>query len=126
MKKAITFLLLVTAASLVAMNSANALELYNWAFNVDGVVYLSPNLYSPPDPGQLPTSVDSTDFDWRQGLGAISITYSTGTQGDYFVGAFFDSEMDEDINTYYNEYGSVSGSPGAHQTWEYHLADYLR
>ena len=117
MKKTIIFLL-ITTASLMPLNSASALELYNWALNLNGAIYTAPGLYSPPDPGQLPAYVDSTAFDWSQGIGAVTITYSARAAGAYFVGSFFDSEMDEDINTYYNEYGAVSGSPVANQSWE--------
>ncbi len=111
-------LVLVVMVLLMPFNSANALELYNWALNLNGSIYSAPGNYSPPDPGQLPTYIDDTAFDWSQGLGTISINYNTGIAGDYFVGSFFDHEIDQAINTYFNEYGAVYGSPSGNQSWE--------
>jgi hypothetical protein len=81
-------------------------------------MYSAPGSYSAPDVGQLPVFIDDTAFDWTMGLGTISVDYNPGVAGDYFIGAFFDHEIDEATNTFFNEVGNVSGSPEAGQSWE--------
>jgi hypothetical protein len=108
----------ILVAMFAPLNSASAIELYNWAFNIDGTIYLAPDVFSPPDPGQLPAGIDDTGFDWIEGTGMLSISYGTGTAGDCYIGAFFDHEMDEPINTFFNEYGDAVGAPAANQDWE--------
>lgn len=50
------------------------------------------------------------------GLGSVSVAVSGA--GAHFVGLYVDYEIDEEINTFFNEYGSTSGTAGAGQTWE--------
>ena len=104
------------------MASAVTVDLYDWAFNIDGTVYSSPATYSPPNPGQLPVSINDGGFSFSNvqgsggGLGTIILTL--GTPGTHNVVAFFDHEIDEAINTYFNEYGATNGPPGIGQSWE--------
>lgn len=101
---------------------AALVDLFDWAFNIDGVVYSAPDVYSPPDSGQLPGSINTSLFNFSNGygsgggLGQITITL-TGA-GSHSVIAFFDHEIDESENTYYNEFGMVVGAPAAGQSWE--------
>ncbi|NWG13788.1 MAG: PEP-CTERM sorting domain-containing protein [Acidobacteria bacterium] len=60
--------------------------------------------------------IDLSGFDAVTGLGIITITLSTA--GPNTVLAFFDHEIDEETNTFFNEYGSTSGTPAAGQSWE--------
>jgi hypothetical protein len=68
--------------------------------------------------GTFPSNVDATGFDFISGLGTLTIDFAPGTGGSFFLGAFFDHEIDESINTYFNEFGESSGSPAAGQSWE--------
>jgi hypothetical protein len=81
-------------------------------------MYSAQGSYSAPDAGQLPVFIDDTAFDWTMGLGTLTVDYNPGVAGDYFIGAFFDHEIDEATNTFFNEVGNVSGSPEAGQSWE--------
>ena len=92
-------------ATLLAGGSANAVtvNLFEYGINVDG------------DYTTLP-GVNLAGFDTVTGLGTISIT--VGGVGAHSVLGFFDHEIDEASNTFFNEYGGTSGSPAAGQSWE--------
>lgn len=85
--------------------SARAVLLYDWVFNIDGTVYDS--YYWDPNPAT--GSLDN-------GLGALSLEI-TGAGAHNVIG-YFDFEVDQNTNTYYNEYGLATGAPGAGQSWE--------
>jgi hypothetical protein len=89
--------------------AATEITLFDWAFNLDGAIYT-------PPPGGLPANVNAAAFDFATGLGTITITISGA--GSHSVIAFFDHEIDELVNTFFNELGSVAGVPGAGQSWE--------
>lgn len=87
-------------ATLLLSSQANAVvnvNLFDCATNVDGSVGVT-------------------------GCGALSpfgtLSLSVTGAGNHFVGAFFDYEVDEAVNTFFNESGSESGSAVAGQTWE--------
>jgi hypothetical protein len=85
--------------------------LYDWAFNVDGnVCYM--------EDSSTVTGLDDSLFNYTTGLGTLGITYDPAVAGDYYLLSFFDHEIDETINTYFNEYGDTSGAPAAGQSWE--------
>ena len=84
--------------------------LFEYAFNLDGTV-------SDPTSGDaVPGAVDLSGFDTGTGLGTISVSLSGA--GSRYVAVFVDHEIDEDINTYYNEYGASSGTAAAGESWE--------
>lgn len=85
--------------------STHAVLLNDWVFNIDGTI--SENLYGDP----IPTTGTLDD-----GLGALSLEI-TGAGAHNVIG-FFDFEVDQNSNTYFNEYGLVTGSPAAGQSWE--------
>ncbi len=85
--------------------SAHGVLLVDWIFNVDNQI--SDNVYGDPMPA------DSTLDD---GLGTMSLEV-TGA-GVHNVIGFFDYEILQAANTYYNEYGETTGTPGAGQSWE--------
>ena len=91
---------------LSASASAATIELFDWAFYVDGIPYEDVNENSMPTIGTL-----SDD-----GLGTL--TWSTSGLGDHTFLAFFDHEIDADTNGYDNEYGMAYGSPVEGQSWE--------
>lgn len=101
---------LVTLIALVLSCAPAALAdigLFEWGFNVNGVIYA----------GAAP-GVNSAGFDTTTGLGVLWLTFAPGAPGSYFVIAFFDHEIDESDNTFFNELGSTGGSPAAGQSWE--------
>lgn len=116
MKKLIlSFLAFLTALVFAQMGSAATISLYDYAFNIDGAV--SEAYDGDPIPG------DSSGFNATTGLGTISITVSGA--GDHYVGAFFDHEIDEAINTFFNEFGSIDSTSASIQTWEIDEPGYL-
>jgi len=85
---------------------ADPIDLFDWAFNVNGTIYSKSG-----DNNILPSSFDDSRFDWSTGLGTLSINYNPGTVGDQLFLAFFDQEISEKSNTFFNEYGIVNGLP---------------
>lgn len=94
----------------VGVVEAATIGLFEYGFNIDGVV----NVPSQGDP--VPAEVDMSFFDTITGLGAISIDM-TGA-GAHTFDAFFDHEIDEAINTFFNETGAATGIVAAGQSWE--------
>jgi hypothetical protein len=101
--------------------SAATINLYGYAFNVDGTVY--DVLYADPInvpggtiTGTLPGGINQDGLNKTNGIGTISFT--TSGAGAHSFLAFFDHEMVEEQNTYFNEYGAVNGTQGAVQSWE--------
>ena len=64
-------------------------------------------------------SETGTGFDWTTGLGTLKWTSPVATilEENVFI-AFFDHEIDEATNTFFNETGSTSGSLATGQSWE--------
>lgn len=115
-----------TLAALVAVaapaRAAPLIDLYDWGFNLDGTTYLAPDAYSRPDPGQLPSNINVSAFDFSDGQGdgggLGTVTFTLTTTGSHYVSAFFDHEIDEPDNGYTNENGAAHGSPGTDQSWQ--------
>ncbi len=80
-------------------------SLEDWAFNIDGVV--SENFFGDP----LPTTGSLVD-----GLGTLSLSLTGG--GARNVIGFFDFEIFEDFNTFFNESGAATGTLAVGQSWE--------
>ncbi len=100
--------LAILGASLVATDARGAVVgLFDYAFNIDGVVTANP---------AVPAAVDDSAFSYLTGLGTISL--SLATPGNHFVGLFVDHEIDEALNTFFNEYGSSVGVAPAGLSWE--------
>ena len=89
-------------------SQAAVMSLFDYAYNIDGVLTSAPN---PTPPG-----VNGAGFNYSTGLGTI--TYSFNTPGSHFAGLFVDIEIDEATNTFFNEYGTPVGAPVAGQSWE--------
>jgi len=104
-------LLLGTVLPLAALPAqAATVDLFDWAVNVDST-FAEPPLGDP-----IPAGVNTGAFDDVTGLGQLRISV-TGA-GAHYVGAFFDHEIDETINTFFNETGAANDTPAAHQSWE--------
>ena len=91
----------------VSTTANAAVALFDFGFNIDG----STTFGGPPPP-----EVDGSGFDFGTGLGTIGVTISGA--GLHYVGGFFDHEIDEPINSFFNEIGSASGALAAGQSWE--------
>jgi hypothetical protein len=94
---------------LAAPASAATIALYEFGFNVNGDIYSS----AAAVPG-----LDASGFDTATGLGTFTLTYQALSADTYSFVAFLDMEIDESINTYFNEYGDASGIPATGQSWE--------
>lgn len=97
---------LIAAVGLLGLASnANAVpSLFEFATNVDGSVGAGADF-------------DLSLFNGGTGLGSLSITL--GGAGAHSVLAFFDHDIDEDVNTFFNETGATGGgAAAAGQSWE--------
>jgi hypothetical protein len=83
---------------------AAGIGLFDYAFNLDNSVV------------QTDSSINTSAFNTTSGLGTITITIAG--IGNHSVLGFFDHEIDEVVNTFFNEYGSASGTAAAGQSWE--------
>jgi len=100
----ITMALMLLGFSVTSAGAATA-ELYEWAFNINGTVhYMS-----------MPAVVSGT-FNSSTGLGSLS--WTTSGAGTYKFIGYFDHEIDQAINTFFNESGAANGVPGSKQSWQ--------
>jgi hypothetical protein len=102
-------LTLWAGAALLAMSSLSVQAvpaLFDYGFNIDGAVTMN----------SAAGGVDISSFNTTTGMGSITATI-TGA-GNHSFDAFFDHEIDEAVNTYFNEIGSVHGTAAAGQSWE--------
>ncbi|MCP4023345.1 MAG: PEP-CTERM sorting domain-containing protein [Desulfobacteraceae bacterium] len=109
-KKAILAFGILFVLFTISSASAAGTDLVDWAFNFDG------EIYEQADP--LPDFVDDTLFDYETGLGVLSVEFDPDLAGDFFLLAFFDHEIDEIENTFFNEYGQAVNTPADGQSWE--------
>ena len=119
MKKiAILFLSLLFVFLGFSTASAATVGLYDWAFYVDGTDIYEGGAEYPGEPSpSIPNLVPGAGgFDWDTGLGTL--TWSTSAVGNHNFIAFFDHEIIEEENTYYNEYGVAVNTPEVTQSWE--------
>jgi len=112
MNKKITFSSILFSVFITAPSVWASPLLVDWAFNDNGTVFSAADTSTDALPGHFNTD----SFDWVTGLGNITLNYDTA--GGYSVQAFFDHEIVEGTNTYYNEYGEVHSSPAPGQSWE--------
>ena len=100
----LTLMCLLASSSSVAAN----ISLADWAFNVDGTIYENFSGDAMPTSGSLDAS----------GLGTLTLEI-TGT-GSHSVVAFFDFDIDNATNSYFNEYASTTNLSllATGQSWE--------
>lgn len=111
MKKYKVGILALMAFGFSATSASATSDLYDWAFNIDGAVTVSPYFYN--------AVVDDMPVSGSLGAGDLgTLTWMTSVAGDHSFLAFFDYEIDEFDNTYYNETGSATGTLAAGQSWE--------
>jgi len=120
-------MLSIAAVMSLMATSANAgtISLFDWGFNLDGASTCSaPVAAGDPaqctvdgaGPGDLPGTVGTAGFDFSTGLGTVTVGV-TGA-GAHSILAFFDHEIDEAINTFFNEYATLHNTLALGQTAE--------
>jgi hypothetical protein len=85
---------------------AATIDLFEFALNFDGAICAS-----APCGG-----ADFAGFDFDTGLGSIGVSV-TGA-GIHGVGLYVDHEIDEPLNTFFNESGAAVGAAPAGLSWE--------
>ncbi len=108
MKKYKVGILALMALGLSATTASATPDLFAWTFNIDGSITEDDwyNTAGMPVGGSL----DSND------LGTL--TWTTSAAGTHNFFAFFDYEIDESSNTFFNESGDATNTPAATQSWE--------
>lgn len=92
---------------------AAVIALFDYALNLDGAVTAN----------SFPGGVSGAAFDTVTGLGSVQVTVSG--PGVHYAGMFVDHEIDEAVNTYFNETGAAAGVPSAGQSWEVDEPGYI-
>ena len=106
MRRLVIAFLILVAFGFAASTASAGPVLYEAAFNQNGTVYTGGS-----KPANWTLALDG------DGLGTITAVVSAPGWHDLLV--FLDYEIDEFVNTYYNEYGATSAAlPGAGLTWE--------
>lgn len=99
MKRIMIFIAMALVMSVASMASAVTYNLYDNVYNRDGSIS-KPFGSSPFDFGGLSTGVDIT------------------SSGSHSIVLLMDAEIDQDINTFFNEIGSANGPLAAGQSWQ--------
>jgi hypothetical protein len=90
---------------------AAVISLFEYGFNIDGVVS---DIFNG---GAVPGEVNVGGFNVGTGLGTITATISGA--GAHSFDAFFDHDIDQLLNFYFNEIGATGGGAAATgQSWE--------
>jgi hypothetical protein len=106
MQRLITVSLLIMMAGAFSPPAAATPTLAEWGLNINGTISL---------PGDaLPASVNASAFDFGTGLGVLTLQ----TPGPAFAILYLDIELDETLNTFFNEFGETSGSAPTGLSWE--------
>lgn len=109
MKKSIRMCLLSGVLCFGAISVTGAeISLFDWAIISDGALF-SP---SAPPPG----SINTAGFDFATGFGTVVATVNGA--GPHYLGFFVDHEIDESVNTFFNEFGASGNAPKSGQSWE--------
>src|SRR5579862_7174314 len=103
-KSVILFVLLLLLASAATASTTDLL--YDNIFNVNGSI---------TEGSFAIAGLDSSAFNTLTGEGILTFTYFPGVAGSYSFTSWFDNDLSAPN---YNEYGAVSGTPAAGQSWE--------
>jgi len=107
-KVAVVFSAFLLICLVTSAASAATISLFEWTLNVNGTIYT---------PGDTPPGSGTLDLAGT-GLGTWTVSHTAVGLELYFVTLFVDHEIDEALNTFFNEFGSVAGAPAAGQRWE--------
>ena len=109
MSKYVAAFLSLFTISFATTPKAASVELFDLGLYVNGSVQ------SFTTPGDVACSGCVVNLN-SAGIGSISFTLSGA--GSNRIGLFVDFEIDESVNTFYNEYGESNGSAPAGLSWE--------
>jgi len=97
--KALVLGILLTMFSVSGASATVTFQMYESYYNKDGALTLS--------------------LDGDAVFGTLTFTdLGITTPGSHYSAVYVDAEIDQDINGFTNEYGSVAGSAAAGQSWE--------
>jgi hypothetical protein len=99
MHKILTFVFLLFTSNVFA----DAILLYDWGVNLNGNVISSSS--------SLPGNVTFSNDFFETGLGTVTMTFDSPTPQNFSVAMFFDHEIIQEDNTFFNEYGAIEGTP---------------
>jgi hypothetical protein len=105
-KLGLAFCMMMLLVLIAPTAPAAEIVLFDYGFNIDGTAYY---------PGDS-VPINDAAFDYNTGLGTITATIA-GIGYHRFIG-FFDHEIDEVANTFFNENGEAVGSLASGQLWE--------
>lgn len=116
--------LLTCATAVLIMAASNApqagqIDPFESCVNVNGAIYdvgVGCALSDGAAPGNVTDSIETETNASDEGLGSVVITLAE--VGDFFVGMFVDWEIDEALNTFFNEDFGSGGALGAGQSFE--------
>jgi hypothetical protein len=111
-KSGVIFLLALLVVGFGCAPAMAVPDLFGWVFNIDGAISEA-DWYNTDFSG-----IDLSDatLESANDLGTLSLEIS-GVGNHTFI-AMFDYEIDEWINTWYNENGTTGGTLAAGQSWE--------
>ncbi|HXJ96097.1 MAG TPA: hypothetical protein VMT20_24930 [Terriglobia bacterium] len=104
-KLTISILGFAVLACVVPRSAFADISLQESNININGTQYY--DTFSVP-------GLNTGGFNQTTGLGSLTLTFNPGP-GTYYVTSYFDLELGV---PYFNEYGSVTGSPAAGQSWQ--------
>ncbi len=113
--------ILILTAGMLAGSAAlswGASGLFDRGYNIDGVVNIAGAGGAVP-----PAGVDESGLGLGKGVGTVGVTVAGA--GAHYVAFFVDHEIDELDNTFFNEFGSVSGVAPAGLSWEIDEPEYV-
>jgi hypothetical protein len=106
--KTTTLAALALAATLPSSKATTIIDLFEYGLKLDGTIHHG--YQSAPLPGWA-----GGTFDVSTGLGTLSVAWASGSHS---LSLYVDHEIDQLINTWFNEFGTATGSPVAGQSWE--------
>lgn len=95
-------ILLILSFLFTANVYADVISLASWGLNINGDIISSAN--------DLPDNVIFSDDFFATGTGTVSISFESTISADYSIAMFFDHEIIEEDNTFFNEYGAAVGT----------------
>ncbi len=120
MKRALGFMGGILFLAMFASTASATAILYDWSIVVNGNVnQVFPVTYVAPSVGGDITGVTgfaaAGPYGQPEANGSVVVTFDPNAVGTYNVEGFFDAEIDEWINTFFNETGASNGVAAAGQ-----------
>jgi len=111
MKRIKALLMGIAFIACFATSASATSILYDWYIDVDGDVNMAADTYMRPDYGTVTgfdmVYIPAFELEQPSAIGTIALTI--GSAGAHSIIGYFDAEIDEWLNTPYNETGSVNG-----------------